>query len=136
MKISGFETKPNRVSEYIHISETAGLPLLEIWNACLQHSCPLYIIYYSMPETPNRKSAFYSWVRIFCQENCLLMLGSSADKARNWYLWASKMYWKQIDKYTWYISINIDNNTWYKCIHSIDKAVYMIHVFSFPVMNE
>ena len=47
--------KPNR-TEFpniytIYIPRTAEWPLLEIWHACLQHSSPLYIIYYSMIKT-------------------------------------------------------------------------------------
>ena len=38
---------------YIYILKTARLPLLEIWHACLQHSCSLYIIYYCMAVTPR-----------------------------------------------------------------------------------
>ena len=57
MNISGFETKQNRD---VYILKTAGLPLLEIWHACLQHSCPLYIIYYSMGQTCSIIHASFS----------------------------------------------------------------------------
>ena len=48
--------KPNHTEFpdiYIYIPKTAGLLLLEIWDACLQHSCPLYIIYYSILKQAN-----------------------------------------------------------------------------------
>ena len=64
MNIIGFETKPNRVSEYIYIPRTAEWPLFEIWHACLQHSSPLYIIYYSMGPTRAACKLFKLYIYI------------------------------------------------------------------------
>ena len=52
MNISGFETYPNRVSEYIYVPKTAGLPLLEIRHVCLKHSCTPILFITLWKNTP------------------------------------------------------------------------------------